>query len=1419
MTTAAKSIEIVWTALPAGVPDPGNVLRLSVHISPRLKTNEGGARPTLEQFEDYFADWPATVRGLKFDVRFDPGPTIATQRVSEPSSELWAALFPLDTYVRPYEFRKLDDRLIFSYPVTNVQAHIQGIYQKYAQRTPDRFPSREDLRADDDLLAIRFVHDPREAAAIDALLGRIGTVGAGQQPPTREAFRQELIRRMRRTAELKRGLRGPANALAPGEPEPALDFFQVANFFTPQSKRKPDRAVTDKYGTSGTIKGEYERLPATIPLPDIDFHQIVSMLAQYPKLLRDLGLVIDLDVPLEDGIVGDAGAPDLPTVQVIPTWPGDAPTPTPSAVQPKTVYLLKAERFAAKPEPEDPELSETGLLQLSQEGYELVQIDVDGAALKTMNFSYNLYRSIVHRSADSALDSSLPALRSAGLSVARTGGALRLATKLQLMTAREANLPGDPTPTLYAEDVLRGYRIDIWDEGTGRWRSLHQRVGKYAFDAGPERSYQDEGFTQIAVASSADDSSSDLFLHEVFAGWEGWSLSAPRPGAWLTDESSSERERDRASTELKMETAFTALPGSLPRLRFGTGYRLRVRSVDLAGNSPTFDVLVPDTAPALLNPVGPDDPAASDERTYYRFEPVSPPVVVLRDDIATTPGASLERLIIRSFNDDPAKDEQPTDEVSERHIAPPKGPWTLAEAHGMLDLPPSGANDPDKLREIHTLIVEKDGAFPATKPAPTSQEPGAVNPIVAADTIAELPYLPDPIGRGTSFINLPGVPAGESHHMTAGGSIQVDDLQPAGTSLSLARVDFRPGSGDAWYDLGSFRLRVLDATGRSDTGPEWDAGQRTLTVYLPKADVVEVPYSSFLAEDDLDLMGIWDWIAREKPGNLSLLRRLALDGRHWMLTPRRTLVLVHAAQQPLGPPAFGTLEAERSFGWTHAALRDTLQIHGKSTSKVDVRAEWGEWIDALSEPEPRRIIGTAHVCELKAHDPTEDTLALAHNHNFGDTKYRRVRYRATATTRFRDYLPADLLDDETKITRTTIDEPQGPGEEPYRSVDLDVANSARPDAPKLLYVVPAFQWKKGSADSLQDIAAPGEPPLVSRREGGWLRVYLDRPWYSSGDGERLGVLFWNGEFTKIPPQYRPYVTQWGSDPIWMSAPASGRASLDSFKAATASKVGGLTLDELAPPAAMPLAPLAARLTVQDPVPLSQTQVGQLKAEMALVKGEKPPAGQAGVKGVVAKVDATSIPTLAVAGHDVKYDAGRRLWYADVHVDAGNSYYTFVRLALVRFQPISVANAHISRVVLADFAQLAPDRSVTLQFDPKRPREVALSVYGMTFRRSEAMKEPGPLSIRVEQLRSDVPEELGWIPARGADIDRGKHRGRGPRPMWTGKITLPEPRGSRRYRVVIQEFEQYAAVPTGTGRRRSREPTRISRLVYAHAIEL
>ncbi|HEV8399217.1 MAG TPA: hypothetical protein VGQ18_05180 [Gemmatimonadales bacterium] len=1426
-------VTLTFTALPHGFAEPGKVLRISVHVAPRL---EGvGPSATLNDFKSYFADWPAIVSAMTFEVQFNPGPKVAATLAVTPDSAAWAALFPPDTPVKSFQPSDLPDQPIFSYPVANVQAHLKGIYQTYAQNSPDKFPARTALRADGALVALAastMAKNPTEARRIMSAIRPSGAQLAELRVPTDQELRAQLLGRMQSPRRQTTGAVPAAaipkgKAVPPAAPNPLLDFYQVANFFAPHSAPKPPKKGNSKYGgpggAGGTFAPEYARA-AAITVPEFDFHQMVASLGHYPALQVALGLVIELNVDIVATMVGVDADPHRPTMAIVPSFSG-MPTFAPVIVRPKTAYTYQGTSFVAKPGATAPELTSQGLLRLQDKTadgrnvYQLLQTDVDGAALKAMNFSYGLLRGILHRSADSALDSSLPSLRSAGLALVRTGAAYRLVGKLQTAALRNAALPVDKEPPVFAEDLLRGYRVDVWDSVSKTWRSLHERHGSYAIDSAPTLPFDDEGYTQLGVSGAADGSTNDKKLHEVFARWEGWSLSVPRPGSWLSNEFSPVRDRPRAESPsgkrpLRMEATFTPLKGRLPRLRFGVGYRLRVRGVDVAGNSPALDALDPN-----------DFSAATPEEPYYRFEPLPPPVAVLRDLLTDHAGESLERLVIRSFNATPGQDGVATDQVSDRHLAPPRGAWDLCDAHGQFDLPPADASDPTKVAAIRAVIAAHEGSFPTTKPMNTLPPPpadasvippslpaGTVDPIVTSDKIDPLPYLPDPIGRGATLLNLPGVPLGKHHRMAPNGTVGVSDLPPDDSAIGIARVDFKPGG--TWYDLGSFRVHLVDGTTQADQRPKWDAGQRVLTVFLKKAEVTEVRYSTFPGEveDDLRLLGMWRWIEQSAPKNLARLKRLALDGRHWMISPFRTLTLVHAVQQPLAPPKFVTLAAAKLLGKTYATLEDHVAVHAKSTSKIDVEGHWSAWIDPLSENGPRRITGAAHVCEIAVDTPAQTSVTLHHRHDFGDTKYRRVRYRATATTRFREYLPLALLADEHNITRATTDAAE---ETTYKDVEVDVRSSARPEAPKVLYVLPAFEW--------QDQAMPAGAGVARRRVGGWLRVYLDRPWYSSGDGELLGVLFWNDTFANIPKEYRSYVTQWGNDPVWTGAPASGKPVEANFRAATRTQYK-VTLEELTPVPKVSLGPPAPpKFDVQDAVPKSQTQGGGgLQIAATPVAQIATPGGTPGMQGQVALVQGSSVPGLAVAGHEPQYDADRQLWYVDLHVDAGFAYYPFVRLGLVRYQPNSVDNAHVSRVVVTDFAQLAPDRVANLSFDDSKPKEVTLGVYGRRYTESTAGDAPA-LQVHVESLRDDVPEELGWVPVPAAKVEtRRPPQGRGLPALWYGTITLPTPRGSKRYRIVVREYE---VLPSDAHPQRRRGFTIAelqavgARVVYADAVEV
>src|ERR1019366_6136474 len=127
-------------------------------------------------------------------------------------------------------------------------------------------------------------------------------------------------------------------------------------------------------------------------------------------------------------------------------------------------------------------------------------------------------------------------------------------------------------------------------------------------------------------------------------------------------------------TPFKMTTAYSAMPGSLPELRFGRQYRVRARAVDLAGNSVPLKAAIPPELAA---------PAEGTPLPYLRFEPAPHPIVVLLAN--PQPGGSLDRMVIRSFNSSQDVDTQPVGDIDQRHIAPPKAAERMVEQHGMLD--------------------------------------------------------------------------------------------------------------------------------------------------------------------------------------------------------------------------------------------------------------------------------------------------------------------------------------------------------------------------------------------------------------------------------------------------------------------------------------------------------------------------------------------------------------------------------------------------------------------------------------------------------------------------------------------------------------------------------------------------------------
>ncbi|HEX2042777.1 MAG TPA: hypothetical protein VHF24_09080 [Acidimicrobiales bacterium] len=1377
--------EIIWTALPNGLT-PNGQCQLSVMASPRLVSDR--QPPELGDFD--FADWPAVVNNATFGVFVDGGALAGVQRVSQPAdSSLWSALFPPTTWVRPFEFRDMSQRRIWSFPMWSVLSYLDGLYENVARNSPDNLPPADQGPVGDmvEHLGETFGHFrlPHGRRALQRFEREPEELFG---PVTRAAWEQY---RQQHTGSLAELLTGFQKWWVAYRRHHALDdAFQGGTVIRPDADHQalgfPTKAAMDCY-QAHRFFDRPEPAPAEAPdVPTLDFHQALGSLGDYPVLLRRLGLVVDLLV--------DIPPSEMPRhIRLLPEGKFAAFNQHRS---PHTKFRRNEKTFvaAATDEPTTP-IWGPGLLILRGADdqfreptpgvwFGLNQLDADGSVQKLLNMASEMHslladKQIGRAGFDTPERTGLPALRSAGISMYRYGRGLGLGQRLAEESARNA---GDHDEMVHgAEHLIRGYRVDVQDVDTGTWYSLCRRKGTYRVvpEGGkpveitpPGQPIVDEGYVKAASATSADAEKSDLYLHEALFRWDGWSLVAPRPGRTIEAVAADGMQEERPTkpspkpvTDFKLVTSFEPEEGSLPRLRFGKTYRLRVRTVDLAGNSAPFQA-TPDPAEQAM---------WSSPLFYSRIEPISPPAIVPRAELKE--GEAVERMVIRSdFDKSPAEfaAEHPSFGYladNDRHVVPPKTSQVMAETHGMFDLGfgpngnPGGAYA-DAVREAATLERGHDGQpLPGSQMVPGSYPPDTVAPVdpvtgaprpapgsYLINTSASFPlaYLPDVMAAGASFRGLPGP-------------------QP-----------WNQGFGGTWPKFNPFVLRLEELPGTVQSGQcsetpmgtaalEWTTRNRVLHARLGKGEVRVVRYSSYPDGTRFQHMGAWQRWVKGAP-NEGPLTALAAAGGHWMISPFRKLILVHAVARPLCPPTL-RLQSGREPGETFARISGRAFLSVKSTAYIDLHANWTDPVDSLSDLAPKDLAGRSHVTSQRvgawipeqqpfppaSPAPDDGTIAVPNNggtafplpeeqgnppspylrHEFGDTKHRWVKYRLTGTTRFREYFPPEFTTVPENITRT--------GEE----VLVNVQSSARPDALRLLYVVPSFQWQKQGAFPA---------PIVQKRIGGGLRVWMQRPWYSSGVDERLGVVLWPASQGPVDARFAKYVTEIGRDRVWVAADPQTTLTEGDF---------------------------TNKVYVEKGLPLPE------------------------VPDPIKKVD--------VVAFQPEYDSERQLWFCDIDLQvpaSGPSYFPFVRLALARYQRYSVKpELKLSRVVQADFSQLLPTRTLTVTpgTDPaKGQNTLTITVSGPGLSDSHPQDDFNKVEVALEEHNGELPGDLGWAPIVTGTLTRSGHMGS---TTWSGVILRPASTGRPR-RVVVREREVYTHEwPEG------QSPIRTNRVAYADVVEL
>jgi hypothetical protein len=1136
----------------------------------------------------------------------------------------------------------------------------------------------------------------------------------------------------------------------------------------------------------------------------------------------------------------------------------------------------------------------------------------------------------------------------------------RKALNTQAAMARQRGFRTARTPSLDLEDVTQGYRVEVWDDTAAAWHSVHlRRIEAEALGAGEiVADLREEGFIQVTTATETPGvDNSPVHVHEAMFGWDGWSLSAPRPGKriWHEDGDEIVEEQDANPDPITPLIVTNRVePGTLPRLRYGREYAFRAWAVDLAGNSrphvvgsppapgpstvsavaavvgdgtppqrgatadlaaalrsatasrlaerratapppleavpgdfsllpdPELDGLVLsrlrsrrvdlDTAASAVGPatvdraslvtrtfadtvldeaepfmidtgvldaarisravVVPDDLAllpgtlstVTPLRPFLRWDPVQPPAVVSRHGFSA--GESLRQLVIRSgVTQDLDTLEivvEPPDayaaahaglgyrETSERHLVPPKTSQSEAELAGAFDSG-IGSLDPTDHRAMAAVALRESGTLfdvdvpRLDDPSVRDPQPGialANDPTVPPSTFKSLPlelgdmpapgqyvihdvdqlrlpYLPDVAGRGISLV-FPE--AGRDRSL----------VFPFGTE------GFTAPYGGNWPARDPFRLLLSGGTPLSG-----GLDGNVVEISLPPGDIQRFRLSSSLRRADLDLFGLWRILPAVIRNN-SDVAEAAADGWMWWLTPFDDVTLVHAVPRPLEAPRPTLLRVSRPKDATDVALFGGVDIHGPSTDSLTLEAAWVDPVDDLSLPAPqdRPQQGVAFTTKIR---PEEDLAVLAggpediqvpvpgvgpvwvHSarHQFGDTKHRTVRYRFRAATRFREYFDPEVLVPagvpESGLPKDDGQSVVGP------EVAVSIPSSANPAAPIVHSVLPLFRWDGGTE--------PEQPVAVRRRRRAGVRIYLERPWFSSGEDELLGVLLAPGG---IDATYDKLVSQWGADPVWLGAPVNRRGmflELDNLLRATG-------LDDR-PGDALPVVPPA-----NHPLP--------------------------GFGG----------GPVTVLGYRPQYNLERRMWYVDVAIDPGSTFWPFVRLSVARYQPDSIDGCHLSKQIRCDFVQLTPERTTSVsRTDVRHVRVVVSGPVGVRTPppgTSTAPVFPSGVAglaewvamnrivvARLQRRDPNLDTDLGWdtMAVRQLDV-RGTGRNAF-EAAWVGELEAPEdiplrrPGDNTEWRVTVEEWERLPGDPAPLLSTSIAPPPPVweQRLIYADEISL
>jgi len=497
--------------------------------------------PTTLSASELFVEWAQTLTtDLELQL-FDQDGEIECEPLLEPvDPELWRAYFPPDTPVASFMVPRWEQRKWRSFDARQVHDIARNLHMATIYVDPTRKPK------------------PRAHPLADLMLGGF-----------RDVERAKLLLPMpdekRLTAQLD-------DVVESGQPLASI-LDRIASERDPLRRMQLELHRCRRFYERPESQDEYRDRPnPKAKVPEVaparrEFHERCAAAGDHGELLRRLGLVVDVRVTNPRRLRrsqwlaarisrdGDRSAFRCPRQRCHAT--GDALVTTPSGADwaDGALRIGDAQRFS------------------------VLALDADGSALKAERFVSTLPRLLrVEQHADT-VDAATPALRSPGFTVTSTRQALTIQESLQRQRTLEAAFDNAGEPELFTEDVARGFRVEVWDDHTRRWASLHHRLAS-ASVTGFGDVYTDlpeQGFSQgVSTHETPGVKNSPIHAHEALFGWEGWSLSAPRPGKPISNLGEDREEAPQEAVDVDdddlvhpLRITTQSARGTLPRLRSG----------------------------------------------------------------------------------------------------------------------------------------------------------------------------------------------------------------------------------------------------------------------------------------------------------------------------------------------------------------------------------------------------------------------------------------------------------------------------------------------------------------------------------------------------------------------------------------------------------------------------------------------------------------------------------------------------------------------------------------------------------------------------------------------------------------------------------------------------------------------------------